>query len=103
MEYWFYIFDSFIRIYIILEDEYELFANWGPGRFMRIYNVQQRNGPKPRFGNVFQGIRNKCWNIKKDEAGHIGYNGEKKAWKVWKKGASKRTASLDKKGNVIDE
>ncbi|MFJ5766787.1 hypothetical protein ACIP9C_15655 [Lysinibacillus sp. NPDC093210] len=43
------------------------------------------------------------WRLEKDTAGHIGYNGEKKAWKVWKKGASERTASLDKNGNVIDE
>ena len=43
------------------------------------------------------------WYLEKDNAGHVGYNGEKKAWKLWKKGASKRTASLDKKGNVIDE
>lgn len=43
------------------------------------------------------------WRIEKDTAGHIGYNGEKKVWKVWKKGASKRTASLDKNGNIIDE
>lgn len=43
------------------------------------------------------------WHVEKDIAGHLGYNGEKKAWKLWKKGASDRTASLDKNGNVIDE
>ena len=43
------------------------------------------------------------WYLEKDEAGHLGYNGEKKVWKLWKKGEKKRTASLDKHGNVISK
>ncbi|KAA0965424.1 hypothetical protein FQ087_03710 [Sporosarcina sp. ANT_H38] len=40
------------------------------------------------------------WVITKDISGHIGYNGNKKAWKI---GNPARKASLDKSGNIIDK
>ncbi|MCY7566289.1 hypothetical protein ABEX69_05345 [Bacillus safensis] len=45
-------------------------------------------------------FKNGKWVITKDVANHIGYNGNKKAWKI---GNPTRKASLDKYGNVISE
>lgn len=45
-------------------------------------------------------FKNGKWVITKDNAGHIGYNGNKKAWKI---GNPTRKASLDRFGNIIDK
>ncbi|WP_035295375.1 hypothetical protein [Brevibacillus thermoruber] len=41
------------------------------------------------------------WSVEKDTAGHIGWNGNPKKWKLKKDG--KRKASLDKDGVVLGE
>jgi hypothetical protein len=60
------------------------------------------NTPKTKSSGTFTD-KNGDWYIEKDMAGHIGCNGEHKKWKIRKKDATKRTASLDKNGNVIDK
>lgn len=42
------------------------------------------------------------WKIDKDESGHTGYNGNKRAWKVGNT-STKRIASLDKYENIIGD
>ncbi|MED1947050.1 MULTISPECIES: hypothetical protein [Brevibacillus] len=44
-------------------------------------------------------FKNGKWTVEKDTAGHLGWNGEKKAWKLKKSGD--RKASLDKDGVVL--
>lgn len=53
--------------------------------------------PLSRTSGTF---KNGKWVITKDSAGHIGYDGTKKAWKI---GNPKRVGSLNKNGKVIDE
>lgn len=45
-------------------------------------------------------FKNGNWVITRDTSGHLGYNGNKKAWKI---GNPNRKASLDKYGNIIDK
>lgn len=54
--------------------------------------------PKTKSSGVF---KNGEWTIDKDTAGHIGYDGSLKKWKIKKNG--KRIGSLNKNGKVIDK
>lgn len=63
---------------------------------------KDKNGRTP--ANKSSGtFTNGKWIITKDNSGHLGYNGNKKAWKISKSGASKRTGSLDSNGYIIDK
>jgi len=63
---------------------------------------KDKNGRTP--ANKSSGtFTNGKWSITKDDTGHLGYNGNKKAWKITKKGDSKRTGSLDSNGYIIDK
>lgn len=53
--------------------------------------------PADRTSGTFT---NGKWTITKDNSGHLGYNGNKKAWKI---GNPLRQASLDRYGNVISK
>ncbi|KIL48606.1 hypothetical protein KP77_22580 [Jeotgalibacillus alimentarius] len=53
------------------------------------------NTPKTKTSGTFT---NGKWVITKDTAGHTGYNGSKKAWKI---GNPSRKASLDRSGNIV--
>lgn len=69
------------------------------GMQVDLSKFKDKNGKTPvsRTSGTF---KNGKWIITKDSAGHIGYNGNKKAWKI---GNPKRKGSLDKSGNIIDE
>lgn len=61
------------------------------------------NTPLKKSGGTFQ---NGDWTLEPDTAGHLGYNGEKKVWKLKnprKNNSKGRVASLDKYGNVIGD
>jgi hypothetical protein len=55
------------------------------------------NTPADKTSGTFS---NGKWTITKDNSGHLGYNGNKKAWKI---GNPTRKASLDRYGNVISK
>ncbi|RJG20603.1 hypothetical protein [Paenibacillus thiaminolyticus] len=54
------------------------------------------NTPKTKSSGEFKYGR---WSIEKDTAGHLGYNGKEKKWKLNKSG--ERKASLDEDGVVL--
>ncbi|MEZ2661429.1 hypothetical protein [Aneurinibacillus aneurinilyticus] len=61
------------------------------------------NTPLNKSGGTF---KNGDWTLEPDNAGHLGYNGEKKVWKLKhprKNNSKGRVASLDKYGNVISD
>lgn len=60
---------------------------------------KDKNGNTPEQKNSGT-FTNGKWTITKDITGHIGYNGNRKAWKI---GNPSRKASLDSYGNVIDK
>jgi len=56
------------------------------------------NTPKTKSSGTF---KNGEWTIDRDTAGHIGYDGSIKKWKIKKNG--NRKGSLNKNGKVIDK
>lgn len=60
---------------------------------------KDKNGNTPE-GKSSGTFKNGQWELTKDNSGHLGYNGNKKAWKI---GNPARKASLDKAGNIIDK
>ncbi|MDL5378435.1 hypothetical protein ACNOIU_16055 (plasmid) [Exiguobacterium mexicanum] len=60
---------------------------------------KDKNGRTP--ANKSSGtFKNGKWVITKDNSGHLGYNGNKKVWKIGNPG---RTGSLDSNGYIIDK
>lgn len=56
------------------------------------------NTPKTKNSGSF---KNGDWHIEKDNAGHLGYDGSVKKWKLYH--GKGRVASLNKYGDVVDK
>ncbi|WP_019390746.1 hypothetical protein [Priestia filamentosa] len=64
---------------------------------LKKFKDKNGNTPASKTSGTFT---NGKWKITKDTSGHLGYNGNKKAWKI---GNPTRQASLDRSGNIIDK
>lgn len=62
---------------------------------------KDKNGktPKTKNSGTFTSTKDKRYTIKKDTAGHTGYDGTIKKWKLYLSG--KRVASLNSSGKIV--
>ncbi|MCY8590185.1 MULTISPECIES: hypothetical protein [Bacillus] len=65
---------------------------------LKKFKDKKGNTPVTKNSGTF---KNGDWSIVKDTAGHIGYDGSKKKWKLYK--GKNRKASLNGSGKIIDK